>query len=351
MIPPMSGRGFQYDMLWQVHGPVLTRRRLLSLLRKHGFQRNGLRIVEHPRSGRNRLFIIEGLDDQSWLAKQNLILPHAEPWFYAEAAPAFEAAPACLITDPASGVVVLEYLTDASALYQQALTDAPSVLPILTDLASLLARLHSLRPPLSGLPTARIPFPELDPIDVHCWINSSPAAQEFVAGLQEQALLSEVFGEALEGRGPHGLIHGDLKLDNVLCASGRLLMVDWECCGRGALGWDLGAVIGSMIILWTDQWIRTVHRIPAQGHDDLARDDVFNAASQFMKQYLNHAETIGLVPPDRQTVITYTAAWIIGRSWSEAFLAYHPMPYHPVRLLVAEALMDDPAYLFGDLTW
>lgn len=342
-----------YEPLWQLRRPALSRRRLSSILRKHGFEPDGIEITEHPRSGFNRLFMFEDADGRSWLAKQNLRPPEAESWFYANLAATLTPAPTCLIADRDADVVVLEYLRGAATLEAIALEDPFRAFALLLDLAPIVAQLHTRGDSAAAVPSAQIPFPALDPIDLRFWEGSTPAARELLTHTQGRPELMKAFEKALEGSGPHGVIHGDLKLDNILLAQDRLLLVDWGCCGRGAVGWDLGALVGSMIALWADRWMLDAVSAGA-GEPDLPRvttEDVFGAARGFAGAYAEQIEKTGLAPPGPETLATYTAGWIMGRSWVEAMHSNRLAPKARVLLAVAEEITNDPAHLFGTTWW
>jgi aminoglycoside phosphotransferase (APT) family kinase protein len=297
-----------------------------------------MRCDEHPRSGRNRLFLVDTDDGRRWLAKQSLTFPRAEAWFYSTAGPHRGVAPSCLLADIRTEVVVLEYLATATPLDRVARDDLAAALGHLPRLAALLATLHGALESLPGAPAARTAFPQLDPVEVEFWMDMGPGAQEMVADLQQNPKLGAALNRALAGDGTPGLIHGDLKLDNVLLGSREPRLVDWECCGRGAIETDLGAIIGSLVMIWCDRWS------PQTASATPSLDDILAAASAFLGAYADRRE-LGL---DRGRAAAFVAAWIVGRSWVESAFARRAVPSHGMRLVIAEELIDHPDLLFGN---
>lgn len=349
----MSTTGFRYDALVPIVGSPLTDRGLSAILEDRGFRCDDLRITEHIRSGRNRLYLIDGLEGKSWMAKQNLVFSGSEAWFYSNAAIHVGAAPACLFAEPLADLVVMEHLADTRTLYQEAWADASSTYLAFENLAPALVRLHSMATSVPDIPSVHLPFPRLDPIDIRFWVTSSPAACTLITYVQERARLNEAFHHALDGAGPQGLVHGDLKLDNVLTSSDGCVIIDWECCGWGSLGWDLGALVGSMITLWVDLFSLRA-RGPINGSingNALPLDDLQRVVRRFLGHYLEHAGRCGLFAPDRECVAVHSAAWIVGRTWAEATQMHQLAPFHLMRLVVAEALVDNPRDILGDTVW
>lgn len=337
--PPAPERqGFRYEGLaHRDHRPFLTRRRVSALLARHGIDRRPTRVEEHPRAGRNRLFLVETADGRQWLAKQSLTFPHAEAWFYREAGRHHFAAPHCLLADVENDVVVIEYLSPATPLDRIARENLAAALECLPNLANALATLHGTLAEVSEVPVSPTAFPELDPIEVQFWLDLSPGARDLVAGLQRNPKLSGALRRALEGPGTLGLIHGDLKLDNILLHAGTPCLVDWECCGRGSIETDLGAVIGSFIMVWTDHWL---DRIGSRG---TSLDQILSACGHFLDIYAGRRH----LDLDRDHLAAGVAAWIVGRTWVESTFSRRAVPSHAIRLLIAEDLISEPNLLFG----
>lgn len=334
-------------------GPGLTPQGLVSLLLRRGFDCRGVGVEEHPRSGRHRLWLVRGLEGRVWLAKETFGATDGEGWFYSQAASRLRLTPRLLLAEPEAHLVVMEYVEGAEDLQQIAHHDPAAALDHFPHLAEPLVSLHGLETGHLAPPRAQVPLPELDPINLYVWECASPAARELLVSVQKTRVLCEALRQSAAGLGPRGLVHGDLKSDNILRSGGCEHIIDWELCGLGALGWDLGALLGSMVVLWADhlavdgdtgpeEWV-------AQGEVPFHR--LHSACCEFLRAYLQAAASDGLAAPDRPSVAVHTAAWIVARTWADAALA-HEMPASAlVRLMIAEGLVREPAELFGDLTW
>jgi serine/threonine protein kinase len=331
---------------------ALTCRTAQSVLRKRYDGPSCIRVKEHIVSGRNRLFVAHVDTSTSWIVKQPFANTGAEVWFYSEIASHYGYAPQCLFADGPANIVVIEYLESSPTLYRTALVDPNTAFHLLRGLATALVRLHATA--AVDMPEAAPPLPEFDPIDILLWQTCSPAAQEAIRRIQKRRILNDAIVQAAQGKGPHGLIHGDMKPDNILHdQSGRLFIIDWELCGLGALGWDIGAVVGAIVSLWADQVAidakKSVTEWVSQG--GVPFDEVYNALRAFIGFYLFEAQSSGSPTPDRLTVVTHASAWIVARTWADATFLRDLTPQLLLRLLVAEGMLVDPWQLFGDLAW
>jgi Ser/Thr protein kinase RdoA (MazF antagonist) len=300
----------------------------------------------HPSSGRNRLFLVKHDTGVVWLAKQDLAGSATEGWFYEEVAERVGSVPSCILAEPENAFVVLEVERGSRTLEHLEKTDPASVIETLVALAGPLARLHTFEADRSRMPFAKIPLPELDPVNALEWASMSEGAKRVTRDVQANPVLARTIREAFDGLGPRGLIHADLKLDNILSDSdNRPVLLDWECAGLGPLAWDLGAAVGSMLLLWAD-------RLTLDGRADETRgwideEHIFTAARRFMSAYREYTFGAGpgrLLP---QIVAGYASAFIILRTWIEASLSPTAPRKTPMRLFVARAILDDPTHLLG----
>jgi hypothetical protein len=305
-------------------------------------------VAEHVQSGRNRLFLAESSGGQSWIAKQNQADFDSEAWFYEHAAETFGAAPRCLLADTMARTVILEQVPVARTLHEISVSDPLGVLGMASVLAPILAQLHGTK--FLSPPPAQCVLPELDPVDMYSLATASPAAVDLLQRVQARPQLAGVLQKAREQLGPKGLIHGDLKIDNILWSPTGYHFIDWELCGLGPLGWDFGALLGSLVCLWIDglaidesgeieQWV-------AGG--EIPFEILHKAVGTFIENY-NEGADIGV--PDRESLAVHVAAWIVGRVWAEAALGRRLSARQLVRLVVAESLAAEPYELFGDLIW
>jgi tRNA A-37 threonylcarbamoyl transferase component Bud32 len=76
----------------------------------------------------------------------------------------------------------------------------------------------------------------------------SPGGLEVLEILQSSAVIGDGLDEAHDGWRSDGVIHGDLRGDNILVATtaaggADLRLIDWETCQRGDTAWDLAGIL------------------------------------------------------------------------------------------------------------
>jgi len=312
------------------------RRRLV----RHGFPADVV-VSEHPRSGRNHLFVVAG-GSRRWFAK--CCASPTEAWFYREVGPAFGWVPGAVPTgDPT--ITLIDYVEDAETVLDVARRDPAEALAALGTVSSLLADLHGWTPPPDGAATPRaVPaLPQIDPVHVSLWLDGTEASIHLLRSFHARPLLRDALRAAIAGAGPVGVIHGDLKGDNILCAPQGPMVVDWELAGTGPVSWDVGSIIASAIAIWADSvdllapqsaWFASAS-VPYRDLCDLA-DEVVTA----------YRERGLLDAACHSSVVASAAAWLVVRSWAECQFANQVDPRHLLRLILAEGLVRNPQALF-----
>ena len=119
---------------------------------------------------------------------------------------------------------------------------------LLAALGKRLATLHGIS--ATGLPPAIDPVPRLA-LTPRAAAELPGAMLDLIALLQRTDGLAEALENLRVRLGDDALVHGDLKLDNVMAdRRGRLALVDFEHAGAGDAAWDLGAGIGDLVSRW-----------------------------------------------------------------------------------------------------
>ena len=300
-----------------------------------------LRISDHLRSGRNQIFNVAGAG-RSWIAKRTA--SPAEAWFATTIGPGVQwVAPSVAVEDP--HLVITERIDECPTAHQLSATDPHAALDTLASLAGPLAELHAW-PTGDDAPQSTAALPELDPIHIGALIDSTEPARELLRRLHRRDALRSAMRATYAAEGPAGLIHGDLKIDNVLCTPRTPTIIDWELCGIGPLAWDLGSVVGSMLAMWIDSADLT-RSGPAAWLAAAAVPyaEVNAAARRFMGTYQDaYAERA----PDPQTIAAAAATWLVARSWAESLQRLTIDPRLLLRLVVAEGAALRPTRLLGD---
>jgi aminoglycoside phosphotransferase (APT) family kinase protein len=166
--------------------------------------------------------------------------------------------PALVAYDRSDGVLVLESEAGARDLgvhhargrFSRALA---------REAGRSLALVHAIPPDALGLPhvphlarTAELHRPDLDRM-----FTLSGAAVDLTRIVQGLDELSADLDELLASWSEASLIHGDIRWDNCLAVPRRgssrwtrLQLIDWELCGAGDPGFDVGAFFGEYLRAW-----------------------------------------------------------------------------------------------------
>jgi tRNA A-37 threonylcarbamoyl transferase component Bud32 len=130
--------------------------------------------------------------------------------------------------------------------------------PLVREVGSRLARLHSATsksstlPLLSACPLVKNPVPSygnLSPAD----LARAPGRDfpRFLAAVQE---VNEELVDLHGSWQPECVIHGDFKDDNVMVEDRpegpKLVFIDWEMAGWGDPLWDVGSMVGQFLYHW-----------------------------------------------------------------------------------------------------
>jgi aminoglycoside phosphotransferase (APT) family kinase protein len=161
--------------------------------------------------------------------------------------------------DDAAGVLVLETKPDARDLRAHHARGRFSR-ALAREAGRALAQLHTIPPAtLDGLPQVpraasilNLHRPDLDTL-----FALSEAAVELTRIVQSSEELCGELDELLARWSPDAVIHGDVRWDNLVAVRGggshrwtRLQLIDWELCGVGDPGFDIGAFFGEYLRAW-----------------------------------------------------------------------------------------------------
>ncbi len=88
-------------------------------------------------------------------------------------------------------------------------------------------------------------------------LNMSAGARDLVERLQASARTCARLDELRASVEDDALVHGDLRWDNCLAVTApgarrrtRVLLIDWELCGRGSAAFDVGTIIAEYLRVW-----------------------------------------------------------------------------------------------------
>ena len=167
--------------------------------------------------------------------------------------------PLLVAYDEADGVLILESAPDARDLRGRHARGRFSR-ALAGEAGRALALLHALPPAaLDGLPPVRHPIwgtqvhrPDLDMLR-----TLSATAMELTRIVQGLDELCAELDDLLASWSEESVIHGDIRWDNCVALRGanssrwtRLQLIDWELCGAGDPGFDIGAFFGEYLRAW-----------------------------------------------------------------------------------------------------
>ena len=167
------------------------------------------------------------------------------------------ALPVTVAHDGAAEVLVLESAPDAHDLADHCGRGRFSR-ALAREAGRALARLHTISPrALDGLAPMphRARIEQLHRPDLDTLHTLSPAAAELTGLVQGMEDLCVNLDDLLAGWSEASVVHGDVRWDNCLAVrrSGRwtgLQLIDWELCGAGDPGLDIGAFFGEHLRAW-----------------------------------------------------------------------------------------------------
>lgn len=178
------------------------------------------------------------------------------------------------------------------------------------DMVDLLPKSAKHRVPTLLHGRSLVSRPEDDPAGVYTRIQQYP---EYARLVRETAAYWQ----------PDGLMHGDIRWDNILVSPGEsgplLSLIDWELAGGGDTAWDVAGVVQSYLIDWSADLIDT--------------DELQSLVGLFLSGYLadRHLSGNQTQPFLRKTVL-YAGCRLI-QSTFEQHQFGKPLDAHGLRLL------------------
>ena len=230
-------------------------------------------------------------------------------------------APICLARSTDGGLAAFEGLVGWSSLHTLHDQGDLRLDDRLVHLGETLARVHDAPAPRS-LPRVAPPLCELLILGVDDLVDVVGETPALVAELQRAPGLDAAL-RGLSAAAPSGcaLVHGDLKLDNVMAGPTpeQLRLVDWELAGAGDPAWDLGSALGDLVF----RWLSTVRPAAGAGLDTWLSDAeaglarARGGAAALLHGYTARARML----PDRLTVARYVGVFLLHRAL--AFVERH----------------------------
>lgn len=157
-------------------------------------------------------------------------------------------APVALAFDGCTGRLYLQGLLGWRTLHELFTEDHDEELEHARRLGARLAELHTLDH--AGIPPApsHVPRLELGPLQMADLCGETLA---LIGHLQRMPGLQHDLARLRATPPERTLVHGDAKLDNVLCGEGDgMVLVDFEHGGAGDPAWDVGAPVGDYLSRW-----------------------------------------------------------------------------------------------------
>jgi aminoglycoside phosphotransferase (APT) family kinase protein len=210
--------------------------------------------------------------------------------------------PVVVAYDTDQGMLILESAADARDLRRHHARGRFSCV-LAREAGRALALLHAVPPgALDGLPHAPHPTgrTQLHRPDLDTMFTLSEAAVELTRIIQGSDELCAELDELCTGWSEESVTHGDIRWDNCLALRGRdssrwtrLQLIDWERCGLGDPGFDIGAFFGEYLRAWLQSVPIADHRDPGRllGHARLPLRRMRPALRAFWASYTLHRGT------------------------------------------------------------
>ncbi|GAA2925195.1 hypothetical protein GCM10010446_06780 [Streptomyces enissocaesilis] len=185
--------------------------------------------------------------------------------------------------DPETDTVIMEGMTGFTSMREIAKSSPDIPVPALVALASVTAGIHTTAvnhiivnekyaPQRIAFPFAS--FVTLTPSE----LASGPGMDysDYAAAMQS---VDESVAQLRDDWGPKGLVHFDLRDDNILfkCPDSErpeIALVDWELAGFGDQMLDVGTIVGQLLIQWLHTLRGDVGRLASSGAWATARRNV-----------------------------------------------------------------------------
>jgi Ser/Thr protein kinase RdoA (MazF antagonist) len=268
--------------------------------------------------------------------------------------------------DDAEGVLVLEAAPGARDLGLHHASGRFSC-ALAREVGRALARLHAvgpsamseLRRPTNLTWSLRVHEPDLESLR-----TSSAAALELTRIIQAADELRTALDALIAAWTEEAVIHGDLRWDNCLAwrSAGsdrwrRLQLIDWEVCGVGDPGWDIGAFLAEYL----RAWLRSIPIADPQDpgrlltHAGLPLRRMRPAMRAFWEAYTRHRTPATAKPDDLlPRAIRFAAVRLLTSALEEAqtLTELHASSFSPLSL--GQSILRRPreaADLFGLHPW
>lgn len=223
----------------------LTARRAMAICRDLHEPGKTLRVRAHPRAGRNRMFLVSNDGGANLLVKQGRSkqssFGEANSYRLLKDVPGI-LKPLRVLSD--IDVVVLPYFPEATNLEELAAVDGMAALAQIVAMGLRVCAIDAVPPPM-GVAKQRssvtLPLPWLS--EVH---DSSAGLLEVISEIQRRESLRHLCN-AINSE-PLTLVHGDMKLDNVLAADGGPYLIDLELLSLGPAGGNLAGCISMLFV-------------------------------------------------------------------------------------------------------
>lgn len=217
------------------------------------------------------------------------------------------AIPRLVGVDPGTGTVIMEGKTGFTSMREIAKESLDIPVPVLAALASVTAGIHAT--PVGHIienekyASQRIAFPfasfvTLTPSE----LASGPGMDysDYAAAMQS---VDESVARLRDAWGPKGLMHFDLREDNILFKNPggerpEVALIDWELAGFGDQMLDVGTIVGQLLI----QWLHTLRGSVGS----LASSDAWATARRNVGLFLAaYGHSAPFDPDQRETAFRY----------------------------------------------
>jgi len=172
--------------------------------------------------------------------------------------------PNIIAFDDERNIEVLEFIDNSLSVYQYVEDKKFNIFPV--DIALAIGRImatyhNSFRyslsdPKLSFLPRAIPDISFISKPGPEIFTHLSPANLQLLKIIQDHHQLLQTIHDLETMWIPHTVIHGDIKLENMIISSYDtarhfvMRIVDWELAAIGDCAWDIAAIFKELLVFW-----------------------------------------------------------------------------------------------------
>lgn len=175
--------------------------------------------------------------------------------------------------DPNLSLLVSELIPHGMSLHDMVHRNSSLARTHAGTIGVVLAGLHDRDLPQERAPFAKPPHSvQWNRPHVSILRNVSPANIRLLEAVQNERRLSDGLDALQNSWQATSIVHGDVKMDNLVVVPDGLVLVDWEIASLGDPRWDVGSVFANLL----STWVASMPMAYGASHDLMVREAWFS---------------------------------------------------------------------------